>query len=174
VITTTQALDHATGAGMLGLDAAYRLYVGDPSGITIGDTLTAALTWFANRAVGSTLESATDVSLGNLSLQVWWADDTGSQSLVAQSIAPYGTTEFLRFTAPLSGTYGLRVLGLEPVYDLDPTPTASTSCGLAWQTLAVPEPSTLILMAIAAAVPAAGIVREACGRRRTDLRRVVD
>ena len=77
-------------------------------------------------------------------------------------------------TAPLSGTYGLRVLGLEPVYDLDPTPTASTSCGLAWQTLAVPEPSTLILMAIAAAVPAAGIVREACGRRRTDLRRVVD
>lgn len=228
VITTTQALDHATGAGMLDLDTAYRLYVGDPSGITIGDTtyvfpginttlgvsgsagaaglalrgwdlgsvlnggssatntytlgqplsagdtLTAALTWFADRTVGSTPESAADVSLANLSLQVWWADDTGSQSLVAQSIAPYGTTEFLRFTAPLSGTYSLRVVGLEPVYDLGPMPASSTSYGLAWQTLAVPEPSALILMAIAAAVPAAGIVREACGRRRTDLRRVVD
>lgn len=228
VITTTQALDHATGAGMLDLDAAYRLYVGDPSSFTIdnttyvfpginttlgvsgsagaaglelrgwdlgsvlnggssatntytlgqplsaGDTLTAALTWFADRTVGSTPESAADVSLADLSLQVWWADDTGSQSLVAQSIAPYGTTEFLRFTAPLSGTYSLRVVGLEPVYDLGPTPAASTSYGLAWRTIAIPEPATLILVVIAAVVPAAGIAREACGRRRTDLRRVVD
>ncbi|NBW86133.1 MAG: hypothetical protein EBR23_04705, partial [Planctomycetia bacterium] len=38
VITTTQALDQASGAGMLDLASAYRIYVGDPASVTFNGT----------------------------------------------------------------------------------------------------------------------------------------
>lgn len=198
VVTTTQALDYASGAGILDLDATYRVYVGDPSAITIGgttyvtaginttlglsgsaggnglerrgwdlggvlssstassgnvnvysfatplasgDTLTAALTWFADRTLGGTLASAADVSLSNLALEVW-RDDTGGSSLVALSNATYGSTEFLRFAVPQTGNYSMRVVGLDQIYNLDSTPDTGTAYGLAWQTVAVPEPAS--------------------------------
>ena len=37
VITTTQALDYASGAGMLDLDMAYRIHVGDPTVVQMGE-----------------------------------------------------------------------------------------------------------------------------------------
>jgi len=207
VISTTQALDYASGAGILDLDASYRVYVGDPfstttdgmrtvyagigttlgvpgaaggSGLELrgwnlgsvlsdaeavtgrvniyqlgtplaaGDTFTAALTWFADRIVGSMLDSATDVSLSDLSLEVW-RDDGSLGTLVARSNATYSTTEFLRFAVAEPGTYSLHVVGLDQLYNLAETPITETTYGLAWNVVAVPEPGTLLLAAVAAA-----------------------
>ncbi|MFM9059496.1 MAG: S8 family peptidase [Planctomycetaceae bacterium] len=198
VITTTQALDAATGAGLLDLATAYRVYVGDPLvidntlivgqnstlgilgsgggsglelrgwdlGSVLGQTgggpgtantyafaqplwagfnqITATLTWFADRTLGDTLDSALDTALANLTLQLIRTDAPGGEKLIAQSIAPYGTTEFLRLYVPESGTYALRVLGLDPVYNTTGS-ALTTDYGLAW--VIVPEPSTWCLLA---------------------------
>ena len=211
VITTTQALDHASGAGILDLDSTYRVYVGDPFSTTIGgfttvyagigttlgvpgtgggtglelrgwdlggvlsdadatsgrvnvyqlgtplaagDTLTASLTWFADRTVGSTLASAADVSLSDLSLEVW-RDDGGAGSLVARSIATYSTTEFLRFAVAEAGVYSLHVAGLDQIYNLAETPVTDTTYGVAWNVVPVPEPTTAVLAAIGLAAAVA-------------------
>jgi hypothetical protein len=214
VITTTQALDQASGAGILDLNSAYRIYVGDPTSVTVngtpyvfagqnttlglpgddggsgiaprgwdlgsvfsdstagsgrinsysfaspltaGDTFTACLSWFADRTLGTTLASATDVALSNLSLEVWRSTGSG-ESLVARSAATYSTTEFLRFTVPQDGAYSLHVVGLDQLYNLSLSPTTATAYGLAWQV--VPEPN----------LPCAALI-VACGawvvRRRT-------
>lgn len=205
VITTTQALDYASGAGILDLDATYRVYVGEPfstttdglttvyagigttlgvlgagggSGLELrgwdlgsvlsdaaatsgrvntyqlgaplaaGDTFTAALSWFADRTVGSTLASAADVSLSDLSLEVWRYDD-GLETIVARSIATYSTTEFLRFAVAEPGIYSLHVAGLDQLYNLAETPVTDTTYGLAWNVVPVPEPGTVVLAAAA-------------------------
>ena len=202
VITTTQALDYAAGAGLINLDRAYRTYVGDPTVIDIGGndyliagvnttlgvdgtaggtgidlrgwdlgsvlndadassgnvnfyafasplpaggTLTAALTWFAERTVDSTVASAADVALSDLSLQLYRTDVIGGPSLIAQSIAPYSSSEFLRLTIPAEGFYELRVLGLDQVYNTDlDAPLTATDYGIAW-VVTVPEPGTWAL-----------------------------
>jgi len=200
VITTTQALDNATGAGLLDLQMAYRVYVGDP--VTVGGTvivgqgttlgipgsgggtglesrgwdrgsvlgqtgggtgtvntyafaqpltagfnrITTALTWFADRTLGSTVDSALDTALADLTLQLLRMDAPGGEQLIAQSIAPYGTSEFLRLTIPEDGTYALRVVGLDPVYNTTGSPL-TTEYGLTWAV--VPEPSTWAMLAAA-------------------------
>lgn len=219
VITTTQALDQALGAGIVDLDATYRIYVGDPTSITFngaqyviagqnttlgvagatggtglalrgwdlgsvfsdstagsgrintyslatpltaGDTFTACLTWFADRTLGTTLASATDVALSDLSLEVWRSDGT-TDSLVARSAAPYSSAEFLRFTVPEDGDYSLRVVGLDQIYNLASSPTTATTYGLAWQV--VPEPDMSLVAVIGAC--AAWVVRRRMRRTRT-------
>lgn len=116
-----------------------------------GGTLTAALTWFADRTVGSTVASAADVALANLSLQLYRTDSIGGPSLVAQSIAPYSSAEFLRLTLPSTGLYELRVLGLDEVYNALGTPLTTTDYGLSW-VVTVPEPSTYALAAVGIAI----------------------
>ena len=211
VLTTTQALDYASGAGILDLDATYRVYIGEPfsttadglrtvyagigttlgvsgaaggSGLELrgwdlgsvisdteaasgrvniyqlgtplaaGDTFTAAVTWFADRTVGSSLASAADVALSNLSLEVW-RDDGGLGAIVARSIAPYSTTEFLRFAVAEPGIYSLHVAGLDQLYNLAETPVADTAYGVAWNVVAVPEPAPATLAALGLAAAAA-------------------
>ena len=207
VITTTQALDAATGAGLLDLAAAYRVYMGDPvvidstlmigEGTTLGvigsgggsglelrgwdlgsvlghaggglgtsntyafaqpltaglNRIAATLTWFADRTLGDTLDSAADTALADLTLQLIRTDAPGGERLVAQSIAPYGTTEFLRLSVPETGSYALRVVGLDPIYNTTGAPLA-TDYGIAWMAVAVPEPPTWTLLAGAALLPA--------------------
>jgi len=212
VITTEQALDNAVGAGMLDLDTAYRIYVGDPAGILFngtpiavsaglnttlgvsggggadgiqdrgwdlgsvqnatgltggganaysfasplaaGDLLSVALTWFADRLFTDTLDSARDIGLSDLSLELWRTDVPAGDSLIARSISPYGTSEFLRLQIPEAGDYDLRVVGLDRVYDLGSSGElpADTTYGLAWSVTAVPEPSSLLLCSLAAAI----------------------
>lgn len=210
VITTSQALDNTVGAGVINLDNAYRIYIGDPFGYTsngvtyiqagvnttlgliglegggeialrgwdlgsvvsdtgangsvnsyafgpalaAGDILNVALTWFAERTLGTTIDSALDVALSNLSLEVWRADGLGGESLVATSVSDYSTTEFLRVVLPTAGDYSLRVVGLDQVYNLSTseTPTSDTSYGLAWNVIVVPEPTTLLLLVLGSGV----------------------
>ena len=210
VITTTHALDPATGAGLLDLAAAYRVYVGEPASLQFGSTIyvfegigttlgvsgsaggtglerrgwdlgsvrgqtsgtsgnlntytfgqpftagrdqfTATLTWFADRTLGETLDSALDEALADLTLQLIRTDAPDGDKLIAQSIARYGSSEFLRFTVPETGSYALRVLGLDPVYNATDAPL-DTTYGLAWSVAVVPEPSTWVMLAGAALVP---------------------
>ena len=108
--------------------------------------VTATLTWFADRTLGDTLDSALDTALGNLALELFRTDAPGGEKLIAQSIAPYGTTEFLRLTIPETGHYALRVVGLDPVYNTTGA-ALTTDYGLAWTTIVVPEPATWALLA---------------------------
>ena len=122
--------------------------------LAAGDTFTAAVTWFADRTVGSSLASAADVALSNLSLEVW-RDDGGLGAIVARSIAPYSTTEFLRFAVSEPGIYSLHVAGLDQLYNLAETPVADTAYGVAWNVVAVPEPAPATLAALGLAAAAA-------------------
>ena len=205
VMTTTQALDNSVGAGMLNLNQAYGVYIGDPSSLQIdstnyvfagehttlgiagngggsnlalrgwdlgsvvsltnatgntnsyafgqelsaGSTLTAALTWFADRTLGNTLLSAADIGLSNLSLELLRTDIFGGESLVAQSIATYSSSEFLRLSVPATGSYSLRIVGQNQNYNLASSPTLATDYGLAWsvsEAVIVPEPSQWALL----------------------------
>ena len=122
--------------------------------LAAGDMFTASLTWFADRTVGSTLTSAADVSLSDLSLEVW-RDDGGAGSLVARSIATYSTTEFLRFAVAEAGVYSLHVAGLDQIYNLAETPVTDTTYGVAWNVVPVPEPTTAVLATIGLAAAVA-------------------
>jgi subtilisin family serine protease len=128
-----------------------------------GGTLTAALTWFADRTIGSTVTSATDVALANLSLQLYRTDTIGGPSLVAQSIAPYSSAEFLRLTLPAYGFYELRVLGLDEVYNALGAPLTTTDYGVSW-VVTVPEPTTYALAAVGIASIAIYHTRRRGGR----------
>lgn len=124
--------------------------------------ITASVTWFADRTLGDTVDSAADTALADLTLQLIRTDAAGGEKLIAQSISPYGSVEFLRTDIPEDGNYALRVLGLDPVYNTTGG-TLSTNYAIAWSI--VPEPSGWILLAGAAAM---GV---AVGRRRPVTRR---
>jgi len=120
-----------------------------------GSTLTAALTWFADRTINETLSSAADISLSNLSLELLRVDPSTGSSLIAQSIALYSSSEFLRLSVPVTGLYTLRVKGLDQNYNTASAPTTATAYGLAWSVtpasaVVVPEPATWALLATAA------------------------
>jgi hypothetical protein len=82
---------------------------------------------------------------------------------VARSIATYSTTEFLRFDVTTPGSYSLHVVGLDQFSNVAESPVTETTYGLAWNMVAVPEPSLPFL-----ATPgfAAGLVLR-LGRRRS-------
>lgn len=120
-----------------------------------GSTLTAALTWFADRTIGLNLSSVADISLSNLSLELLRVDPSTGSSLIAQSIASYSSSEFLRLSVPTTGLYTLRVKGLNQNYNTASSPTTATAYGLAWtvtpsNAIIVPEPTTWALLATAA------------------------
>ena len=119
--------------------------------LSAGSTLTAALTWFADRTLGNTLLSAADIGLSNLSLELLRTDSFGGESLVAQSIATYSSSEFLRLSVPATGSYSLRIVGQNQNYNLAASPTLATNYGLAWSVseaaaVIVPEPSQWALL----------------------------
>ena len=105
----------------------------------------------------ATAASASDISLSNLSLELLRTDLAGTPSLIAQSIASVSTVEFLRLSVPQTGSYMLRVVGLNQNYNLAATPT-NTSYGLAW-TVIVPEPSTWLMLAIAALLKTVAVTK---------------
>jgi len=177
VITTTQSLDYASGAGRIDLAHALRQYtlgspgaapghglaavgwsydVLQPNGISdysiaefvdAGTLVDATLDWFVDRALDGT--TGADVQFANLDLEMWKLTglDGTPDALVAQSDSIYNNVEHLYLSAPAAGYYMLRVKWAGENYGL--YSPSPEPYALAW---AVPEPGTLCLLAGGAAV----------------------
>ena len=188
VITTTQSLDYASGAGRIDLARALGQYtygspdaapggglapigwsyaVIQPNGISdysietfvdTGAQMAATLDWFVNRALADT--TGTEVQFANLDLELWklTGPDGTPEALVAESDSLYNNVEHLYLNAPASGYYMLRVRWAGENYGL--SSPLPEPYALAW---AVPEPGTLCLLLGGAAV---ACLRRAAGRRR--------
>ncbi|MDR2862906.1 MAG: immunoglobulin domain-containing protein, partial [Puniceicoccales bacterium] len=157
---TTQALDYASGAGALDLDAALDQYIGQtgwwvldsvddgstylyPEVITVhaDDALTVTLTWFAEtfsvNDVGTALSESDFAysSLADLNLEVWSVNSSNQlSSLLAASRTLYDTVEHLYLDFDETVRVALRVTHEGMTYDLrapaDKTP--SETFALAW------------------------------------------
>jgi len=173
VIRTTQALDYQVGAGKLDLYRSAITYVNpvgeetenlalfgwDLGTVNLEQTvqyallesdrpfeLTISLNWFAQALFDEATQTAEDLWLANLNLSLWQLGTEGD-TLIAESVSPYGTSEFLRLWLLPDTQYGIRITYAELTYDL--TGTASTqpeTYGVAWTTHAVPEPGTVALL----------------------------
>lgn len=118
--------------------------------------LEVALNWFSRGTFDTDTDTGTRSAFANLDLQVWSIANGGFDSLVAESTSLYNNSEFLRFTLPGAGQYGLRVLSPGMIYDADAStsPVTSETYGLAWNMVIVPEPSSLVMAAVGAAIAA--------------------
>jgi len=178
VITTTQSLDYASGAGALNLNGAFDQFLSggtkDVTG-TGGGSIT-ALGWdFGTVAAGSHNDYPFSVFLKggtNLTLTLDWFRDrtfvsTSSTtdnafrdlnlevwnstftSEIATSDSLYNDVEHLSFTVPSDGLYAIRVSQAAPIFGA----TGPESYGLAWSgTATVPEPgAAAILLAVGGA-----------------------
>ncbi|MEI8227648.1 MAG: S8 family serine peptidase [Planctomycetota bacterium] len=131
--------------------------VGGYSDYTFAATLAApselqvSLDWFANGIFDSLSDTGARNAFANLDLQVWSVINGSFNTLVAESASLYNNAEFLRFTLPQGGLYGLRVSLPQMVYDVGSTVTSETY-GLSWNMVVVPEPSAAALAAIGAAL----------------------
>jgi hypothetical protein len=120
-----------------------------------GSVLDVTLSWMRDRAIDTSQYTVSDLGFANLDLQVWNSTFT---TLLATSKSLYNSVEELHFTLPSDGTYAMRVL-----YNSQMFGTAGTEgYGLAWSGLAVPEPSTLLMLA-------AALLAYVCYRRQRGL-----
>lgn len=137
------------GGAVLGTNNDY--VIGDI--LAESSTLTATLSWMRVREFdGSSLYEYAQADLG---LSVWALDENDNfTTLVAQSASEYNTVEHLSFALPAWGRYGLRVEYDSNTFDNTGgqwgTVSFPQTYGLAWT--AVPEPATVVLAGIAAAI----------------------
>ncbi len=151
MIRTTKALDERTGAGG---------HADDPfvAPLATVNELQAALGWFADGTFDAVTDTGERTAFANLDLQVWSLVSGSFSTLVAESASTYDNEEFLRFTLPAAGDYGLRVLLPAMVYDVGATPVTAEAYGLSWNLIIVPKPG--MTMALAAGAAMAAIVRQ--------------
>jgi len=112
--------------------------------LAAGSQFSAVLTWFAERDFTDDLDSAVDLALSNLSLELWRLDELLGDVMIGRSEAPIGTAEHLRMTLSDAGQYEMRVIWEGQNYNINNTSTA-TPYGLAWSFASIPEPSVGIL-----------------------------
>lgn len=129
--------------------------------LTGGSTLTATLTWFADRNPGSDTDftGAGEQHLADMDLLVFQYDNPTNRNilgLIGQSISTFNNTEHLSFALPSSGYYGIAV----DYYNANWNFTGETSelYGLAWTS--VPEPASAMLILLVAPL----ITRRRSGR----------
>jgi hypothetical protein len=115
-----------------------------------GSTFTATLSWMRNRS-GTTVSNAADQAQANLNLSLWQLDSSNAFStLIARSGSLYNTVEHLHLELPFEARYGLRVEYPNNSFDLTTgsrwgNASNRQTYGLAWNAVAVPEPSTWLL-----------------------------
>ncbi len=108
--------------------------------------LNVALNWFSVREFDNLTNTGSDIAFSNLNLEVWMLDGNGAfASKIGESMTTYNNTEFLRFDAVEAGRYGFRVTYDSKIFDLSNAVTQE-SYALAWNTVAIPEPSALFLL----------------------------
>jgi len=113
-----------------------------------GTPFTATLVWDRERFLNPSTDNITDWAQANLNLQLW---DVTTASLVAQSIAPFNTSQQIYFTVPQTDYYQLSVVYGGTVFTLDSNGHLNGNAepyGLAWSGSAVPEPGTLGLLGL--------------------------
>lgn len=125
-----------------------------------GELLTATLTWFRDRLPLGTTDF-TDNSQDNLDLELWSTAAGAPLSLISESNSVYNNSEHFQFEIPTAGQYMLRVRWTNEIFDVVGDANIE-QYGLAWATVAVPEPAAVVLFLVGLLVPAAGRV----GRRR--------
>jgi len=149
------------------------LGVGGQADYTFSTTLAAptelqvALDWFTRGTFTNATDTGTRSAFANLDLQVWNVVNGVFDTLVAESSSLYNNAEFLRFTLPAGGLYGLRVRLPEMLYDLGPTPVTAETYGLAWKTVIVPEPTAAAIAVVGIALSAAVAARRRLTGRAT-------
>jgi hypothetical protein len=117
--------------------------------IQAGSLFTATLTWFRDRSTVGTTGYA-EASFDNLDLELWDTLGGVPQNLVSASNSRYNNTEHFNFNVAATGQYMLRVRWTEEMFDLVGDLNIE-QYGLAWSaTAAVPEPTTLLLVTLAA------------------------
>jgi hypothetical protein len=121
-----------------------------------GSTFSATLSWMRNVS-NFTLD---DLAQANLNLSLWQLDGSNAFStLIARSESLYNTVEHLHLELPLEARYGLRVEYPNNSFDLTAGSTWGNASnrqtyGLAWDAVAVPEPSTWLLACAGLAIAA--------------------
>jgi hypothetical protein len=119
-----------------------------------GSTFTATLTWFRDRRINAS-NTVFDDSFDDLNLELWSVVDGIPTSLISESSSLYNESEHFSFALPATGEYALRVRWFKEVFDRV-ADANQESYGLAWSTgialaaVAIPEPASLILLALAA------------------------
>lgn len=172
VITTTQSLDWALGAGRMNLDQAYDQYLSgttDLPGLDGGDIEPIGWDYGQLNGVGDANDYVFDVDLlggKELTATLSWfrnrdvdpdmglvsdigfADldleiwDANFQNLIATSKSDYNSVEHLHVSLEESGSYALRVKYQEQRFGA----VADEYYGLAWSATPVPEPGTLAIL----------------------------
>ena len=116
--------------------------------------LQVALDWFADGTFDGLTDTAARTAFANLDLQVWCIVGGSFAALVAESTSLYNNEEFLRFTLPGPGQYGLRVSLPGMIYNVGLSPIVDQTFGLAWNSIIVPEPAAGFVAALGLAVAA--------------------
>jgi hypothetical protein len=124
------------------------------SSLTAGSTLTATLTWFRDRRIDAG-NNVFDDSYDDLNLELWSVVDGTPTSLISESSSLYNESEHFSFSLPVTGDYALRVRWFNEVFDRVGDANQEFY-GLAWsaraalEIVAVPEPASIVLLAMAA------------------------
>ena len=124
-------------------------YVIEPL-LKAGSTFTATLTWFRDRRMfdtGNGFEFIDD-NYSDLNLEVWSVTGGTPDMLISESIAPFTSTEHLSFALPETGNYMLRVRWFREWFDIGEQDPNEVLFGLAWSGVAIPEPTTFVLLSI--------------------------
>lgn len=109
-------------------------------------SLTVALNWFSVREFNNLTNTGSDLAFSNLDLEVWSVDEGGQfVSKIGDSMSTYNNTEMLRFDWLNAGRYGFKVNFDNKVFDTT-NAVNSEYFGLAWNTTAVPEPGSALMV----------------------------
>jgi hypothetical protein len=109
-------------------------------------SLTVALNWFSVREFDNLTNTSSDLAFSNLDLEVWSVNEAGQfVSKIGDSMSTYNNTEMLRFDWLNAGRYGFKVNYENKVFDTT-NAVNSEYFGLAWNTAAVPEPGSALMV----------------------------
>jgi len=115
--------------------------------------LTVSLNWFADVSFDDAESVGQSLSFADLNLEVWNVVAGGFSTLAAASASIYNNVEFLRIDLP-AGDYGLRVTFSGLIFETVSGSTTEEAYGLAWQSQAIPEPTSIFLIVFAAGLAA--------------------
>ncbi len=113
-----------------------------------GSFLTVTLDWFRERTFNVAQQTISEVGQADLDLSI---RDMATGNLISESFSGVNNTEHLYFPLPRTSTYQIEVRFFGTIFDFSGALT-SEQYGLAWSATAVPEPTSVALLAISLVV----------------------